>query len=393
MVRLCAKLRVLFFVSNVLYLVPCRYCRKENKFKVNPYLSLLAFGINISLASVHLCFDWLQIWNGERRDASRIFNFLQMLHTLTLPVTIVYMHLIAFTKRVRITALFNALFTDRSWRFFGDRSNSWYESSRWLGRFATAITIGTMLYLSLLILSQYNSSTKFPLYVTILEAVRVYVTMIAILIYIVCVLVVKMHFRQLQDRVEQFGASVNTARQWCLIVDRYGAAVNLVNEINHIFSELLLVMLVQVQVQLCCQYFILFCSTVDGLVPIVTGLTVLHTQLWESLFLLMLLVVGYACDSCHNQIQDVNVAVRNNVGSLNMQRVEARKWIDRFLLQKLSQTNQQRFMAGGLFVLDNKLVCTALTSMITYLVILIQFRKYDFEDYVVTFRNDSNISF
>uniref|UniRef100_A0A182WQZ6 Gustatory receptor n=1 Tax=Anopheles minimus TaxID=112268 RepID=A0A182WQZ6_9DIPT len=387
MAQLCAQLRVLFFVGNVFHLIPCRYNSKTDQFETNFKLSLVAFVMSLSLSSVHMCFDWFQIWNGERYYTSRVFNFLLLLHIATFPMTIVYMLLLSFTKRVRIAMLYNELFTDRSWRFFGKRTSSWYVSSHRLGRFATAVITGAAFYLFLLILTGYESITKFPLAVTIFEAIRLYAMLVAILIYVVCVVVIKMRFKQIQERVQLYGASMNTFRQWNIFLDHYHVGVSMVNEINDNFSVLLLMVLVQVQVQLTNQFFVLYSSMQQGIPPAVSKIMMLYTQFWESSFLFILLLVGYACDSCHDQIDRVNVAIRNFVGEIeaNPSNLQPRitcawKWLDRFNLQTLYQIKRQRFLVGGMFVLDNKFVCMALTSMVTYLVILIQFRQYETED-------------
>uniref|UniRef100_A0A182PYY5 Gustatory receptor n=1 Tax=Anopheles epiroticus TaxID=199890 RepID=A0A182PYY5_9DIPT len=378
MAGLCAKLRVLLFVGTVLSLVPCRYRYKMNRFEAKSCLSLFAFTINISLSSAHMYYDWWQFWSGNRQHSSHILYFFQLVHTVTYPSTVVCVQLVTFSNRVHIAALFNALFTDRSWQFVGDfHTNRWHASSYWLGRFSTAVTVGGMVYIALLISSIYKSIAPFLKYVTILEGLRVYVTLTAIFIYIVCVQVVKMHLKQVQEWIERFGSSVNTPRLWCIFMDQYAAAVGMVQEINRIFSVPLLTILAQVQVQLSFQYLMLYCSTQQRLGSIAYGLMLFHTQCWESMFLLMLLAVGYTCGSCHDQIENVNVAVRSSVATVKGDPSHTRKWINRFLLQTLCQTDQHRFRVGGLFVLDNKFVCMALTSMATYLVILIQFEQYE----------------
>lgn len=185
MARLCAHLRVLFFVGNVFYLIPCRYNSKTDRFEINFKSSLVTFVINLSMSSLHVCFNWLEIWSGERYRTSHILNFLLLLHIVTFPVVILYMLLLSFTKRVCIVRLYNELFTDRSWHFFGERTSSWYISSLWLGRFATAVVIGGAFYLLTLVLIGNASITMFPVAVTIFEAIRSYATLIAILIYVV----------------------------------------------------------------------------------------------------------------------------------------------------------------------------------------------------------------
>lgn len=302
MARLCAHLRVLLFVGNVLHLIPCRYNSQTDQFETNSLVNLVVFGINFSLFSIHTCFDWYQVWTGERSQMSRVFNFLLLVHIVTFPMIIMYLQLITFTKRARIAMLYNELFTDRSWRFFGERTNSWYVSSLRLGRFATAIVIGGVIYLLALVLTARESIIHFPLLVTVLEAIRLYVLLIAILIYAVCVLVIKMRFKQIQERVERFGASLNNFRQWNIFLDHYHVGITLVNDINDNFAGLLLLILVQVQVQLTNQFFVLYCNTEYGKFPADSKWMMLHTQFWESLFLLILLLAGYACDSCHDQV-------------------------------------------------------------------------------------------
>uniref|UniRef100_A0A182YDG3 Gustatory receptor n=1 Tax=Anopheles stephensi TaxID=30069 RepID=A0A182YDG3_ANOST len=395
MAQLCAHLRVLFFVGNLFHLLPCRYNSKTDQFESNSKLSQLAFVINLSLCSLQLCFDWFHVWHGDRNRMSRIFNFLLLLHIVSFPMTIVYMQLLSYTKRARIAILHSELFTDRSWRLFGERTDSWYVSSLWLGRFTTTVTIGGVVYLFPLIVTGKESITRIPIYATFFEAVRLYMTLVAILIYVVCVLVIKMRFKQIQERVEQFSPSLNTDRQWRMFLDHYQLGVSLVNEINDNFSVLLMMILVLVQVQLSNQAFVLYCSTQVVNSPAVSVAITVHTQMWESSFLLMLLLVGYACESCHEQIDSVNVAIRNYTGAdIGAARtVQEWKRLDQFHLQTLYQKHRQRFTVGGLFVLDNKLVCMALTSMVTYLVILIQFRQLDEEDLLITFGNVSELSF
>lgn len=233
---------------------------------------------------------------------SRIFNFLLLLHIVSFPMTLVYIRLHSYTKRVRIAMLLDELFTDRSWRFFGERTESWYISALWLGRFTTSVTIGGLVYLLLLVFAVKESIIMFPIYATFFEAFRLYVTMIAILMYVVCVLVIKMRFKQIEERVARIGASLNTSRQWRIFLDHYQLGVSLVKEINDNFSVLLMMILVLVQVQLSNAVFVLYCSIQSESGSDVSVAMMVHTQLWESLFFLLLLLLGYACDSCHDQV-------------------------------------------------------------------------------------------
>uniref|UniRef100_A0A182MTB4 Gustatory receptor n=1 Tax=Anopheles culicifacies TaxID=139723 RepID=A0A182MTB4_9DIPT len=301
---------MLYMVFSSIFTYMVILIHKADQFETNFKSSLVIFVINLTLASLHMCFDWHQIWNGERAHTSRIFHFLFLLHIVTFPMTIVYMLLLSFTKRVRIAKLYNELFTDRSWRFFGERTSGWYVSCLWLGRFTTAVIIGGAFYLFVLILTGNEQITQFPLTVTILEAIRLYVTLISILIYVVCVLAIKMRFKQIQERVQRFGASMNTCRQWNIFLHHYDVGVSMVNEINDNFSVLLLMILVEVQVQLTNQFYILYCSMQLGMAPAVSKMMMWHTQFWESLFLLILLLVGYACDSCHDQVRWKRLYIR-----------------------------------------------------------------------------------
>uniref|UniRef100_A0A182NBW5 Gustatory receptor n=1 Tax=Anopheles dirus TaxID=7168 RepID=A0A182NBW5_9DIPT len=381
MARLWAQLRVLFFMGNALYLIPCRYNNETRQFDIESRFTLVAFIINISLTGVHLCFDWYQVWNGNRYVESRTSFALILLHLLTFPAIIVYIQTFVYTARSRITAFFNGLFADRSWQLLDD---GWYVlSCRRLGRFATVATLGSALYLCVVALGGYAFISEYRLLDTILEAFRVYVVWNAVILYVVCVLVVRMRFRQIQAMVQQFGTPLNNARQWSILLQQHQAGVSLVGDINRLFSKFLLMMLLQVQVQVSNQLLVLYSCAHLGLASTDAEAMFLLTQFWETIFLVILIIVGYACEICHQQMDDTNRAVRNNMqliradNALEGPNQEAWKRMDQFLLKTLCQATRQRFSVAEFFILDNRYVGMVLTSTITYLVILIQFKQYE----------------
>lgn len=298
---LCAQLRVLFFIGSVFYLIPCRYNNEANQFDHDSRFTLVTFIINITLTSVHTCFDWYQIWTGDRYFASRTSYALLLLHLLTFPAIIVYIQMLVYVNRSQFTGFFNGLFADRSWQLLDE---SWYTSCHRLGKFATVAIIGAGLYMGAIALGGYAFIGRFRFANELLEALRVYVAWIAVILYVVCVLVVRMRFRQIQIMVEQFGTPVQNARQWSFVFDQYQAGVSLVEHINRYFSTFLLMVLLQVQLQVSNQFFVLFCclQQFEIVANDATGASVLQTQFWESIFLVILILVGYACESCHQQV-------------------------------------------------------------------------------------------
>uniref|UniRef100_A0A182QP47 Gustatory receptor n=1 Tax=Anopheles farauti TaxID=69004 RepID=A0A182QP47_9DIPT len=353
-----------------------------NQFHTETRFDLVTFLINIFVTGTYTCIQWYQAWHGESYFTSHTSYALYLQHILTFPVIIMYIETFVYVRRTRITGFFNDLFADRSWQLHDD---SWSELSCRLGKLITIATIGGGLYMCVVALGANAFITEYRLAHAMLEAFRVYVVWTAIILYVTCVLVVRMRFKHLQTMVQQFGAPVNNVRQWSILLEQYQTGVRLVEDINRYFATSMLMLLLQVQLQLSNQFFVLFCCVEFGTNSHDDAVMVLLTQLWEGLFLAVLIVVGYACESCHQQIDDTNAAIRNNMqlfrgdNAFEQSNREAWKRVDQFLLNILCQASRQRFSVAKLFVLDNRYVCMVLTSTITYLAILIQFKQYELD--------------
>uniref|UniRef100_A0A182JC73 Gustatory receptor n=1 Tax=Anopheles atroparvus TaxID=41427 RepID=A0A182JC73_ANOAO len=370
MTGLDRPLRVFFSVGNMFHIVPCRYNSETNRFEANSRQNLLAFAINLTLCGSLVCYDWLRMSEGKLTLQSPTSNIIIMIYLVTFPPSMVYMQLQTYANRKRITALFNVLFLDECWWSFVPPDNR-------LGLFACAFLVGVMVCLGGLVTSLSRLNLLLD---AIVDMAWFYVAAFMTVVYVVCVLMLRIRLVQLQDAVQRNPLAVRS--RWIVLLDQCRCSVRLVEEINRNFSGIMLTIIIQMQLELSNQYFTLYCYVQHG---ITLNEALWVTQCWASQFLVMLLAVGLSCERCHNQLDETIVAIRNSFDwkeddddddheyrPVLMPR-SLMKHMDKFLLDNLEQ--KMRFNACGFFDMDSKLICMVLISIVTYLLVLIQFHQ------------------
>ncbi|XP_035915048.1 gustatory and pheromone receptor 32a-like isoform X1 [Anopheles stephensi] len=100
----------------------------------------------------------------------------------------------------------------------------------------------------------------------------------------------------------------------------------------------------------------------------------IFSQFWQALYSNFLLPVVLSCESTQQKVEETALCTRH-FDDYRLQNTRAAKQIQKFLLKNLHQ--KKKFSACGFFDIDNTVIYMVFSSIVTYLVILIQFKQLE----------------
>uniref|UniRef100_A0A182P331 Gustatory receptor n=1 Tax=Anopheles epiroticus TaxID=199890 RepID=A0A182P331_9DIPT len=97
-------------------------------------------------------------------------------------------------------------------------------------------------------------------------------------------------------------------------------------------------------------------------------------QLWQTMYSNFLVLTVASCERTRKKVEETALCTRH-FDDYRLQNTRAAKQIQKFLLKNLHQ--KKKFSACGFFDIDNTVIYMVFSSIVTYLVILIQFKQLE----------------
>uniref|UniRef100_A0A182NBX5 Gustatory receptor n=1 Tax=Anopheles dirus TaxID=7168 RepID=A0A182NBX5_9DIPT len=162
-----------------------------------------------------------------------------------------------------------------------------------------------------------------------------------------------------------------------IFLERFERYMAQIEYINRCFSIPLLGMMLQAMIEL--TYFAFECYRTISTAQVIDGnyASVQHwfiIQFFQAMYGNVLLLVVSSCDRAMKEVEETALCTRH-FDDYRLQNTRAAKQIQKFLLKNLHQ--KKKFSACGFFDIDNTVIYMVFSSIVTYLVILIQFKQLE----------------
>uniref|UniRef100_A0A182K6B5 Gustatory receptor n=1 Tax=Anopheles christyi TaxID=43041 RepID=A0A182K6B5_9DIPT len=356
----------IFQISSLLYFTPCSYNEQLGLFEAtrrNLAMCGVAFGVTIPF----WVYDIRLMVSNFLSTYTTVFAAVGSIELLIYVSVVMCTMLNVFVKRKRITRLMNVLFRpDRILdRCSAPKMLKRYEDNRKLLAFSLLILIGF--------------GIKFSFYKSV--EIKILAMMIAgrFLAIWILIFVHRLHVRAIAQRMEQLRvlyASDELVQHLDYFLERYDRYAAQIAEVNDCYSLPVVLVFLLVMLQLIYLAEFWYSTIETGMVVPVTEsfFYSLFGQLWQTLYG----ALGYysisACSKTSEEVEETALCTRH-FDDYRLQNTRAAKQIQKFLLKNLHQ--KKKFSACGFFDIDNTVIYMVFSSIVTYLVILIQFKQLE----------------
>uniref|UniRef100_A0A182P334 Gustatory receptor n=1 Tax=Anopheles epiroticus TaxID=199890 RepID=A0A182P334_9DIPT len=368
--------RYIFKILSVVYFIPVSYDTTENRFVVRRSNCVsLAIGLLLSVAYIYHDYFFVLVSYNVNNSAFTLAVFI-------LEITVfAFVPLLAvcnsFIHRKRILQLLNVLFTDEAVLDVG-RGQGAVKSLQF---FAITARYLKVLYTFMALLFACSLLNRKSFSYMLLEVTLVSRFLLALqylYLYYLCVGMVRLRMKQLKLLLLEHRQRGDGFDQvWGLFVERFQRYAAQIGPIGRCLSVPMLSMLLQACIELA--YFAYECFRVlnTGEILDVNYNNVPHwfiTQCWQLLHCNALLLIVPICEQASNEVEETALCTRH-FDDYRLQNTRAAKQIQKFLLKNLHQ--KKKFSACGFFDIDNTVIYMVFSSIVTYLVILIQFKQLE----------------
>uniref|UniRef100_A0A182NBY2 Gustatory receptor n=1 Tax=Anopheles dirus TaxID=7168 RepID=A0A182NBY2_9DIPT len=107
---------------------------------------------------------------------------------------------------------------------------------------------------------------------------------------------------------------------------------------------------------------------------LLNNMSQLFRQLWTLIYMVVVFMIAITSSLSSSQVEETALCTRH-FDDYRLQNTRAAKQIQKFLLKNLHQ--KKKFSACGFFDIDNTVIYMVFSSIVTYLVILIQFKQLE----------------
>uniref|UniRef100_A0A182P335 Gustatory receptor n=1 Tax=Anopheles epiroticus TaxID=199890 RepID=A0A182P335_9DIPT len=359
--------RRVFQISSLLYFTPCSYNEQLGLF-VATRRNLIVFGAALTFTIPFWVYDIRLMENHFLSTYTTVFAAVGTIELLLYVSVVMFSILNVFVKRQRITRLMNVLFLPDVLldRCSPPNEQQRYDDNRKLLVFMLAILVGFFF--------------KFSYYQSV--EVKILTVMIAgrFLALWVLMFVHRLHVRAIGQRMEQLRVLYASDQQLELHLDyflerynRYSGQIAVVDECYSL-PVVLVLLLIMLQLIYLAEYWYSMIET-RTIAPIKNSfLYSLLSQTWQTFYG----ALGYysisACGKTSEEVEETALCTRH-FDDYRLQNTRAAKQIQKFLLKNLHQ--KKKFSACGFFDIDNTVIYMVFSSIVTYLVILIQFKQLE----------------
>uniref|UniRef100_A0A182LW69 Gustatory receptor n=1 Tax=Anopheles culicifacies TaxID=139723 RepID=A0A182LW69_9DIPT len=334
----------IFRIASLLYFTPCSYNEQLGRFEARKK-NLIVLVVVLAVMIPFWVFDIHLMANTFLSTYTTVNAAVGSIELLIYVSVVMCTMLNVFVKRKRMTKLMNVLFRperilDRCSRTqYLDR----YNENRKIGIFSILIAIGFCFKFA-----YYDALA--PKILTVMIATRFLAMWVLVFVY-------RLHVRAIALRMEQLRtlyASDDIEQHLNYFLDRYDRYSEQIAEVDRCYSFPVMMVFLLVMMQL-----IYLAEDLYTMIETRTFVLVEETAL------------------CTRHFDDYR-----------LKNTRAAKQIQKFLLKNLHQ--KKKFSACGFFDIDNTVIYMVFSSIVTYLVILIQFKQLETDLTQVDFNVTSN---
>ncbi|EAA43531.2 AGAP009805-PK [Anopheles gambiae str. PEST] len=371
----CARLnRYTFKIMSSVYYLPVAYDAVEHRF-IEKRSNLIPFAIGLLLSIGFIYHDFFIVlpnFNTDQSAFTLAVFIVELTVFATVPICVVCN---SFVHRKEIVQLLNMLFADQNVLDLGGT-----YGNKSVQPFSIANRYVKVLYAIVALICFYNYINMIHTMHTFLELTlisRFLLTTQYIYLYYLCVSMVRLRMQQLRVLFLDHQHEHDFEQLLCLFLERFRQYIAQIERINQCLSAPLLGMLLQALIELA--YFMYEWFRVISTGQVVNGNYVsvqqwITSQFWQLMYGNVLLLLVPSCEQASNEVEETALCTRH-FDDYRLQNTRAAKQIQNFLLKNLHQ--KKKFSACGFFDIDNTVIYMVFSSIVTYLVILIQFKQLE----------------
>uniref|UniRef100_A0A182NBX8 Gustatory receptor n=1 Tax=Anopheles dirus TaxID=7168 RepID=A0A182NBX8_9DIPT len=361
----------LFHLAATFYLIPCTYNYRENRFGIF-WRNTFAFVLMFTIYSSFLWFDIIAI-KVSFKFMSMVMLGIMVLYVLTSAFMPIAFALNSLYHREQYVQLFDFLFA---------RDDVILQCSTIRPTTPAMHHRDNLKTLSVFVILNciYN-----VMYIAEPNILKLY--WISLLRFSELFLMVELHracANVIKDRMEQLQVLLMNVRNndtasvefiVHIFVERFQRYHHLIDSVNQCFSvpltHILLLILLERTVASYDVYdnFYLLNNMSQWEM---TGF--LFRQLWTLIYMVVVFMIAVTSSLSSSQVEETALCTRH-FDDYRLQNTRAAKQIQKFLLKNLHQ--KKKFSACGFFDIDNTVIYMVFSSIVTYLVILIQFKQLE----------------
>uniref|UniRef100_A0A182WQZ7 Gustatory receptor n=1 Tax=Anopheles minimus TaxID=112268 RepID=A0A182WQZ7_9DIPT len=356
----------IFRIASLLYFTPCSYNEELGRFEAGKR-NLVVLVVVLAVTIPFWVFDiWLMaitLLNKYTAVYAAFGSIELFIYVCVVMCTMVNV----FVKRKRITRMMNVLFRPES---ILDRCSHKqyfhrYNDNRKFGLFALFITIGFCFKFS------YFHNLELRI-LTVMVASRFFALWVLVFVH-------RLHVKAIALRMVQLRtlyASEEIEQHLSYFLDRYDRYCEQIVEVDRCYSfpVMLVFLLVMLQLIYLAEDWYTMIETRTFVLLKDDFLNSLLKQLWQTLYGALGYYAISACSKTSQEVEETALCTRH-FDDYRLKNTRAAKQIQKFLLKNLHQ--KKKFSACGFFDIDNTVIYMVFSSIVTYLVILIQFKQLE----------------
>uniref|UniRef100_A0A6E8VYU3 Gustatory receptor n=2 Tax=Anopheles coluzzii TaxID=1518534 RepID=A0A6E8VYU3_ANOCL len=357
----------IFQISRLLYFTPCSYNEELGRFEATKR-NLAFLGAALVLTIPFWVYDIHLMATNFLHTYTTVFAAVGGIELLIYVSVVMCTILNVLVKRQRITRLMNVLF--RPDRILDSCSptnsaDTRYNDNRKLVVFVLFILFGMCIKLS------YFKKAEIKI-LSVMIAGRFLAIWVLIFVH-------RLHVRAIGQRMEQLRvlyASEELEQHldyFLHLYDRYSRQIGEVDDC-YSFPVVLVFLLVMLQLIYLAEHVY---STIETgtMMPVADNFFYsLFGQVWQTMYGALGYYCISACGTASEEVEETALCTRH-FDDYRLQNTRAAKQIQKFLLKNLHQ--KKKFSACGFFDIDNTVIYMVFSSIVTYLVILIQFKQLE----------------
>uniref|UniRef100_A0A182NBX9 Gustatory receptor n=1 Tax=Anopheles dirus TaxID=7168 RepID=A0A182NBX9_9DIPT len=365
--------RFTFYFNTTIYFLPVGYDQTVNRFVMNR-LNSVAFFIGILMSMGYIYHDFFMhiIYIDYNYAPFTLAVFLlELVVFAVVPISTIFNN---FNHRDEMLAMLNVLYADDDVAESSSATAKFQFLSMIYHRYVKLVNA------VIILLIIYNFTDRKELVDALYECSIVTRYLIAIqfvCLYHLSVSMIGTRMQQLKSLFLKYQNEHDFDHFLGIFMERFERYVTQIEHINRCFSIPLLGMMLQAMIEL--SYFAYESYRVISTLQVIdANYPTVHHWILIQFFLAMhgnvFLLAVSSCEEVKNKVEETALCTRH-FDDYRLQNTRAAKQIQKFLLKNLHQ--KKKFSACGFFDIDNTVIYMVFSSIVTYLVILIQFKQLE----------------
>uniref|UniRef100_A0A182NBX6 Gustatory receptor n=1 Tax=Anopheles dirus TaxID=7168 RepID=A0A182NBX6_9DIPT len=372
MPSLLRRYRLLLSLASLAYLIPCSYNNRTRNFECTQWNTFALVRTSLFFG-VFIWYDVVVIL-GLYNTISLVMLGIVAIDVTVYGLLIYCIVLNARYNRTYFVRLLNSLFGEVDWTL------------EWIAKSVSKIGIhpsthsGNLLSLAVLVVLYclYNVLFVYDPSMVILDTIilaRFCFMFLVTELYRACAIIIQDRMKQLKMlfRTIYVADNASVEKRLHIFLERFQRYQQLIDSVNHCFSVPLTHILLLILLERTVSVFDMY-SNLESNVYRWTFFGFLYRQVWEIVYIVIMVQLALTSHSTIWQVEETALCTRH-FDDYRLQNTRAAKQIQKFLLKNLHQ--KKKFSACGFFDIDNTVIYMVFSSIVTYLVILIQFKQLE----------------